>query len=132
MQKTILAKIHEGHQGITKCREPAYNNFKSIFAELGFPEIFATDNGSQFASQTLKLLIDAYGFSNRTSSTIYPQSNGVSERAVKTIKCVLTKSEDKYETLIAYRSTPLSNGYSPVDILIRRNSERLLRCYHHG
>ena len=39
---------------------------------------------------------------------------------MKTIKGLLKKSEDQYETLLAYRATPLSNGYSPVDILMGR------------
>ena len=36
---------------------------------------------------------------------------------MKTIKGLLKKSEDQYETLLAYRATPLSNGYSPAEIL---------------
>ena len=203
MQKTILRKIHEGHQGITKCRERAkqsvwwpglskqiedlvekcdkcskerqnrvepmipsdvperpwqtvgsdlfelngsnyllvvdylsafveiakvnntssasiVNNLKSMFARHGIPEIVVTDNGPQYSSQTFSAFADAHGFTHRTSSPRYPQSNGVSERAVKTIKGLLKKSEDQYETLLAYRSTPLSNGYSPAELLMGR------------
>ena len=39
---------------------------------------------------------------------------------MKTIKGLLKKSEDQYETLLAYRSTPLSNGYSPAELLMGR------------
>ena len=203
MQKTILGKIHEGHQGITKCRERAkqsvwwpglskqiedlvekcdkcskerqtrvepmipsdvperpwqtvgsdlfelngsnyllvvdylsafveiaklnntssasiVNNLKSMFARHGIPEIVVTDNGPQYSSQTFSAFADAHGFTHRTSSPRYPQSNGVSARAVKTIKGLLKKSEDQNETLLAYRSTPLSNGYSPAELLMGR------------
>ena len=37
---------------------------------------------------------------------------------MKTIKGLLKKSEDQYETLLEYRSTPLSNGYSPAELLM--------------
>ena len=169
MQKTILGKIHEAHQGITKCRERAkqsvwwpglskqieylvdkcdkcskerqnrvepmkpsdvperpwqtvgsyifelngsnyllvvdylsafveiaklnntslasiVNNLKSIFARHRIPEIVVTDNGPKYSSQTFTAFADAHGFTYRTSSPRYPQSNGVSERVVKTIK----------------------------------------------
>ena len=39
---------------------------------------------------------------------------------MKTIKGLLKKSEDQYETLLAYRATPLNNGYSPAKILMGR------------
>ena len=201
MQKTILGKIHEGHQGITKYRERAkqsvwwpglrkqiedlvekcdkcckesqnrvepmilsdvpqrpqqtvgsylfelngsnyllvvdylsafvaklnntssasiVNNLKSIFARHGIPEIVVTNNGPQYSSETFSAFADAHGFTHRTSSPIYPQSNGVSDRAVKTTKGILKKSEDQYETLLAYRSTPLSNGYIPAELLMGR------------
>ena len=86
----------------------------------GIPEIVVTDNGPQYSSQTFTAFADAHGFTHRTSSPIYPQSNGVSERAVKTIKGLLKKSEDQCETLLAYSATPLSNGYSTAEILMGR------------
>ena len=96
------------------------NNMKSIFARHGIPEIVVTDNGPQYWSQMFSAFADAHGFSHRTSSPRCQQSNGVSERAAKTIKGLLKKSEDQYETIFAYRSTPLSNGYSPAELLMGR------------
>ena len=193
MQKTILGKMHEGHQGITKCREhvkqsvwwpglskqiedvvdkcdkcskerqnrlepmipsdvperpwqtvgsdlfelngsnyllvvdylsafveiaklnntssaSTVNNLKSIFARHGIPEMVVTDNGPQYSSHTFTAFAEAHGFTHRKSSPIYPQSNGVSERAVKTIKGLLKKREYQYETLLAYKATPLSTA----------------------
>ena len=40
------------------------------------------------------------------------------ERAVKTTKALLKKSEDQYETFLVYRSTPWSNGFSPAELLM--------------
>ena len=94
------------------------NNLKSIFARQGIPEIVVTDNGPQYSSQTFTAFADAHGFTHRTNSPIYQQSNGVPERAVKTIKGIPKKSEDQYEPLLAYRTTPLSNGYSPAELLM--------------
>ena len=70
------------------------NNLKSIFAQHGIPEIVVIDNCPQYSSQTFIAFADAYGSTHRTSIQRYPQSNGVSERAVKTIKGLLKKCED--------------------------------------
>ena len=55
-----------------------------------------------------------------TSSSRYPQSNGEAERMVQTMKKLLTKSDDPYQGLLSYRSAPLSNGYSPAELLMGR------------
>ena len=54
-----------------------------------------------------------------------PISNGEAELAVRTLKGILKKTyasnQDMYLGLLAYRSTPLSNGYSPCQLLMGRN-----------
>ena len=37
---------------------------------------------------------------------------------MKTIKALLAKNSDPYLALMAYRSTPLENGYSPAELLM--------------
>ncbi|XP_077548352.1 uncharacterized protein LOC144161581 [Haemaphysalis longicornis] len=62
----------------------------------------------------------------------YPQSNGLAEAAVKIIKTSMSKTQDPYITLLAYRTTSLKNGYSPSQLLMGRRlrtklSETVLR-----
>lgn len=40
------------------------------------------------------------------------------ERAVKTAKNLIIKSEDPYLALLTYRTTPLENGYTPAELLM--------------
>ena len=63
---------------------------------------------------------EEWGFTHLTSSPYYPQSNGEAERAVKTVKSLITKSEDPYLALLSYRSMPLQNGYTPAELLMGR------------
>ena len=93
----------------------------SIFARHGIPEIVVSDNGPQFSAELYATFAKDYGFEHVTSSPYYPQGNGEAERAVKTIKGLLRKSGDPYLSLLAYRSTPLENGYSPAQLLMSRN-----------
>ncbi|KAJ7995746.1 hypothetical protein DPEC_G00247790 [Dallia pectoralis] len=56
----------------------------------------------------------------RISLPHLPKSNGEAERAVRTIKSLLKKSSDPYLALMAYRTAPLANGYSPTELLMGR------------
>ena len=47
---------------------------------------------------------------------------------VRTIKDLLNKSDDPYLAILAYRSTPLENGYSPAELLI---SHLLSQCSYY-
>jgi hypothetical protein len=71
-----------------------------------------SDNGPQFSSQEYSDFAKTYPY--------FPQSNREAERAVGTVKNLLTKEKDVYMALLTYRSTPLNNGYSPSELLMSR------------
>lgn len=74
----------------------------------------------QFVSSLFKEFASDYGFIHHTSSPRYPKANGEAERAVKTIKSLLKNADDPYLAFLAYRATPLRNGYSPSELLMNR------------
>ena len=80
-----------------------------------------SDNGPQYSSKLFSVFAKSYGFFHQTSSPLFPQANGAAERAVQTIKSLLGKNDDPYLAMIAYRSTPLENGYSPAQLSMGRN-----------
>ena len=64
------------------------------------------------------------------SSPKYPQSNGEVERAVQTIKNILKKEKELPKALLAYRTTPLRNGYSPAELLMGRRLRSTVPTFH--
>lgn len=98
----------------------AVSRIKSIFSTHGIPEVVMSDNGPQFSSDQFSAFAKAYEFTHVTSSPRYPQANGEAERAVRTIKELLGKNTDPYLALLAYRTSPLQNGFSPAELLMGR------------
>ena len=105
-------------------------HLKSIFARHGIPQTVLSDNGPQYSSDQFATFSQQYGFTHITSSPKYPQANGEAERAVRTIKELLKKNQcqngDMYLALLAYRSTPIANGYSPSELLMGRKLRTIL------
>ncbi|CAL8134117.1 unnamed protein product [Orchesella dallaii] len=104
---------------------------KAIFARHGLPEVVFSDNGPQFspyASSEFKRFVAEYGFSHQTSSPRYPQANGLAEATVKIIKLQMKKNDDSVLALMEYRTTPLTNGYSPTELLTGRKIRTTLPC----
>ena len=97
---------------------------KSVFSRYGIPQQLISDNGPQFSSGVFTSFAEDYGFSHMTSSPRYPQSNGEAERAVKTVKLLLTKAKlstsDPYLAMLNYNSTPLVSGLSPSEMMMGR------------
>ncbi|GBM07895.1 Uncharacterized protein K02A2.6 [Araneus ventricosus] len=97
------------------------NHCKSIFSCHGIPDVVRSDNGSQFdpvKTVEFKDFAKSYGFTHISSSPKFSQSNGLIEAAVKTVKARIKKSRDPYLVLMAYRATPLENGFSPLELLM--------------
>ena len=55
-----------------------------------------------------------------TNSPKFPQSNGEAERAVNTVKDLLSEADDPYKALLEYRASPLPNGFSPGELAMGR------------
>ena len=94
---------------------------KSIFARHGIPSVLFSDNGPQFNSTAFKEFSSLYHFQHTTSSPRYPQSNGLVERTVKTVKALLTDTSNPHLALLSYRATPLPwCNISPAELLFGR------------
>ena len=94
--------------------------FKSIFSCFGVPILLRSDNAGCYASQSFRDFAKTWGFDQRFSSPRYPQRNGLAECSVGTFKNLLEKSNDIFSALLAYRATPLSEGFSPGELMFGR------------
>ena len=95
--------------------------FKAMFSHHGIPSILICDNGPQLVSKEMKEFVASYGFKQITSSPYYAQSNGLAERAVRTVKALLTDAPDPFMALLSYRATPLPwCNLSPAELLMGR------------
>lgn len=119
-------------------------SMKDQFARHGIPEELITDNGPAYASKEFAEFRKEWGFTHNTSSPNYPQSNGRSERSVRTIKNLIAKSKasgtDFYLGLLNYRNTPRDGIGSPSQLLMGRrlntklpvHSDKLRPNYHNS
>ena len=97
-------------------------HMKSIFARHGIPEVLVSDN-MPYNSREFKDFASSWGFKLTTSSPTYAQSNGLSERAVQTVKRILKKADDPYIGMLEYRNTPVTGmTYSPSQLLMSRTA----------
>ena len=71
---------------------------KAIFARHGIPEELMSDN-MPYASKEFHQFASEWNIKLTTSSPLYPQSNGQSERFVQTVKQMLKKTERRRQRL---------------------------------
>ncbi|XP_045764401.1 uncharacterized protein K02A2.6-like [Maniola jurtina] len=107
---------------------------KEQFARHGIPNELLTDNFSAYVSSEFQAFLRAWDIKHVTSSPLYAQSNGKSERSVRTVKNLLKKccdsGEDYYIGLLNLRTTPRENIDSPAQILMGRRLNTRLPTYH--
>ena len=106
-------------------------HIKANIARYGIMETLISDNGPQFVSDAFAKFVKAYGIKHVTSSPTYPQSNGLAEKAVQTIKKMRTKCEeagdDIYLALLDLRNTPRDDVTgSPMQRLQGRRAQTRL------
>ena len=99
------------------------------FNTFGWPERLRSDNGPQYRTEFDEFCKDR-NIIHENSSPYNPQSNGLSESAVKQMKFLLKKVEenlDKFSSsLLEFRNTPNISGKSPAQMFFgRRLRDRL-------
>ena len=81
-----------------------------VFARFGVVDILVTDNAPNFTSAEFAVFAKTWAFEHVTSSPHYPESNGKSENAVKTVKRLFKKcresGESEFKALLDWRNTP--------------------------
>ena len=103
---------------------------KEVFSRHGVPTTVVCDNGSQFISREFLDFSKLWSFQLVTSSPYYHQSNGLAEKYVDVVKSLIKKAilskGDIYESVLHYRNTPLTNGYTPAQMLFSRRCRTTL------
>ena len=96
-------------------------HLKVIFSEYGWLDTIVLDNGPCYAAEAFtKTRVN-----HITNSPHYPQSNGLAEKFVQTVKNLFYKPKeegtDLFKALMIYHNMPLtSNLQSPMQILHNR------------
>ena len=70
------------------------NQLRPLFTTHGIPEVLASDNGKPFTSTEFSELTKRNGIRHIKTAPYHPSSNGLAERAVKTVKVELKKCND--------------------------------------
>ena len=104
---------------------------KANIARHGIMETLMSDNGPQFSSEEFRIAMKKYKINHITSSPLYPQSNGLAEKAVQTVKKMIKKCKatgnDIYLALLDLNNTPRDDLIgSPVQRLMGRRTKTLL------
>ncbi|XP_049525093.1 uncharacterized protein K02A2.6-like [Dermacentor silvarum] len=99
------------------------NCLRAIFCRFGVPRTIVSDNGAQFTGDEFATFVRKNNITHLRTAVYHPQSNGLAERAVRTIKDGLKKIgegrlDDKLNRLLFnYRRTPNHSGKSPSELL---------------
>ena len=110
---------------------------KVTFAYIGLPNIIVSDNGPPFNSNSFTQFCHVNGINVLKSPPYHPQSNGLAERHVQTVKqaikkmlmqnSTLTIEQQIVNFLFSYRNTPSSTtGLSPNEYIFKIKPRTLL------
>ena len=104
---------------------------KAVFAELGVPSVIVSDRGPEYTATEFQDFTKHWQIEHRLPSPRNPQSNGMGEHFVQTMKASLIKTieegEDVNLALLTYKTTPLNHRLpSPAELLNSRKYKTLL------
>jgi len=108
--------------------EKTIQKLRSIFSTHVVPQKIVSDNGPTFCSKQFQAFTRENGIRHTSSAPYQPSSNGVAERAVRTMKQSLhqmqgpgTIADKLFRFLFMYRTAPYtSTGVAPSQLLMGR------------
>ncbi|KAF4531062.1 hypothetical protein B566_EDAN019044 [Ephemera danica] len=95
------------------------------FSHLGLPDECVSDNGPAFRAEPFAHFLWAHGVKQTFTPPYHPASNGLAERAVRTIKSHFSKFQGSWKEqvpwlLFALRTTPRADGRTPAELMFGR------------
>ncbi len=119
-----MSKFPEEMKIRDKTAHTVTEKMKAVYARHGIPKELVCDH-VPFAGYEMKTFAVEWGIKLTHSSPVYPQSNRLAERTIKTVKHVLNKVEqsgvDHHLALLSLRNTPITGtSSSPAQVLMGR------------
>lgn len=118
------------------------NALKKKISHFGLPQKLVSDNGPPFSSKEFMTFCSSNGIEVLKSSPYNPESNGIAERAVQTVKRGINKFLIDHKTkklslqekldnfLFKYRNTPTTTtNVTPADIMFRYKPRTLIDLF---
>ena len=104
---------------------------KAIFTEKGVPNTIVSDGGLQYTSAEVRDFMKDWQIEHKVSLPRNPQSNGMAQRCVQTMKALLLKTTEEGEdvnlALLTCKTMPLNHSLpSPAELLNSRKNKTLL------
>jgi len=104
----------------------AFTFLDTWISRFGVPLYVHTDRGSQFEAELFQELSKLIGFHRFRTTSYHPQSNGLIERAHRTIKTSIMARKDDWlpslpVILLGLRCIPNETGYSPFSAVTGTN-----------
>jgi len=100
---------------------------QSSFSCFGIPKCLVSDNGPAFKAEEFQAWLNSIGCRQLTIAPYHPQSNGIAERFVRTMKeqlknCPTSKFRDTINKfLFCYRNLEHnSTGFAPAELMFNR------------
>lgn len=96
---------------------------RQLFRHFGAPETIVSDNGLQFTSTEFATFCAEHNIVHLRSSPRMPQSNGLAERMVQTLKKSMDKATENLDVVVTtYNYTPHSEleNKSPAEVFFGR------------
>ena len=103
------------------------------FDEFGWPKRIRSDGGPQFR-QAFTSFCKLHGISHELSSAYNPESNGLAEAAVKSMKALVVRTkklgENLRQAIACWRNMKRQNGTSPAELFWGRTQRHRLPMHN--